>query len=641
MIRLLKVISRESPAFDGLSFDQAGCYELLEGRAFGELDPLHQCNQGIVNLRHAPRNVRGYVEYQIDFKLARPVDARRGNGWIFYDVPNRGGPAAPRYLNGGWDIGRFRTAKDAGSGFLMREGYTLLWSGWQCDLPPGDGVLRADFPVAMENGQPSTGRTAEEFIDEGAQRTFTAELGFAAASLDPGDATLTVRERQRDARSVPKGLAWRYLDDRRVEVTRPDDPAIDRGAIYEFVYTAKAPVVGGMAFAALRDFIAWMRHAATDEEGNANPLLDGGTHTCPRALMFGSSQSGRFARDFLYQGFNQDLEGRQVFDAVAPMICGSRKTALQVPFSRPGRFQRQHEDHCFPGDQFPFTYMPVSDPLSGATDDILARCRATDTVPKIMHFESDSEYWTARASLLSTDCEGRDLPLPENVRLYVGPGLRHASINAGDADRAVNPLNEVCIGLMVRPLMAALRRWVEEGIEPPPSRYPRLSDGTLAPIEVALRRFPAIPGVATPKVFNELRLMDHNSIPPREGPHYPVFVPVVDDDGNAIGGILHPLIAAPLATFTGWNLRAPGYAAGELAGTLGSCFMLEKTRAARERSGDPRLSIEDRYGDWNGYVNALRDACDKLMREGYLLEEDRQRLLDAASGGKDLIAVLA
>ena len=629
------------PAFDGREFGETGCYEILEGTALGELDPSHRLNRGIVNLDRAPRNERGCVGYRIDFKLARPADPKRGNGWLFYDVPNRGGPAAPRYLNGGWDIGRFSTATDAGSGFLMREGYTMLWSGWQSDLPPGPGVLRADFPVAMENGEPLTGRTSEEFIDEGGGKTFMAELGFPAASLDPAAATLTVRQRQRDPRTVPPGLAWRFVNDRRLEITRPDDAAFDKGAIYEFVYTAKGPVVGGMAFAALRDLIAWMRHGTEDDEGNPNPLIQNGAQPCRRALMFGSSQSGRFARDFLYQGFNEDLSGRPVFDAVAPMICGSRKTALQVPFSRPGRFQRQHEDHCFPGDQFPFTYAPVSDPLSGRTDDILARCRASGTVPKIMHFESDSEYWTARASLLATDCEGRDLALPENVRLYVGPGLRHASINAGDADRAVNPVNEVCVGLIVRPLMAAMRRWVEDGTPPPPSRYPKVGDGTLAPIGAALRRFPAIPGVRVPELCNELRLMDHDSIPPREGAHYPVMVPAVDDDGNALAGILHPLIAAPFATFTGWNLRAPGYAHGELAGTLGSLLLLARTRAERERSGDPRPSLEERFGGWDGYVSALRAACDNLVREGYLLSEDAQRLLAAAAGGGDLLAVLA
>ncbi|MFM9968750.1 MAG: alpha/beta hydrolase domain-containing protein [Burkholderiales bacterium] len=613
---------------------------MIEGEASGDLDPLHPLNRDITNIALAPRNERGLVDYRFDFNLARPIDAARGNGWLFYDVPNRGGPAAPRYLNGHWDIGKFRSSADAGNGFLLREGYTLLWAGWQCDLPAGDGVLRAEFPIAMENGAPLTGRTSEEFIDEGGDKTFIASLGFSAATLDPNAASLTVRERERDARCVPPGLAWRYLDDRRIEITRPDDDAFDKGAIYEFIYTAKGAVIGGMAFAALRDFIAWMRFSREDESGNPNPLFANGVNTCRRALMFGSSQSGRFARDFLYQGFNQDLSGRQVFDAVVPMICGSRKTALQIPFSRPGRFQRQHEDHCFPGDQFPFTYAPVTDPLSGATDDILARCRASGSVPKIMHIESDSEYWTARASLLSTDCEGRDLALPENVRFYVGPGLRHASINVGDDNRAVNAVNEVCIGLIVRPLIRALRRWVEEGIEPPPSRYPKVEDGTLAPLTEALRRFPAIPRVATPTAFNELRLMDHRSIPPDEGALYPVMLPVVDEDGNAVAGIRHPLIAATWATFTGWNLRASGYAAGELAGTLGSMFVLARSKADRERCGDPRASIEERYGDWSGYVVALRAACEGLISEGYLLREDAERLLDAAKRDGNLLAVL-
>ena len=629
------------PGFDGAMFGATGRYEILEGEVIAQLDPRHPGNSAIVNIARAPCNERGLIDCRFDFKLVRPADPSRGNGWLFYDVPNRGGPAAPRYLNGHWDIGKFRTAADAGSGFLMREGYTLLWAGWQGDLPAGDGVLRADLPVAMDSAAPLAGLTAEEFIDEGAGDTFVATLGYPAATLDPAAATLSVRERERDPRVTPPGLAWRFLDARRIEITRPADAAFDKGAIYEFVYNARGPAVGGLAFAMLRDFISWIRHEPKDAAGMPNPLWHNGMQTCPHALMFGSSQSGRFARDFLYQGFNQDLAGRRVFDAVAPMICGSRKTALQVPFSRPGRFQRQHEDHAFPGDQFPFTYTPVRDPHTGTTDDILARCRVTGTVPKIMHFESDSEYWTARASLLTTDCEGRDLALPDNVRIYVGPGLRHASINPGDDDRAAYPMNEVCVGLIVRPLMGALRRWVEEDIEPPPSAYPRVSDGTLAPLDQALRRFPAIAGVRVPAVYNELRRMDHREIPPVEGAAYPVMLPVVDEDGNARAGILHPLIAAPLATFTGWNLRRPGYAEGELAGTLGSVFHFARTLVERKASGDPRPSMEERYGGPGGYRQALETACEQLVRRGYLHPGDRDRLLLAASRGEDLMSVLA
>jgi len=635
-VKELIISEVESPTFEGMAFGDVGPYESIVGRALCEIDPAAPQNRGIVNLDKAPRNAAGLVEYDVDVYMLRPVDPGRGNGWLFYEVLNRGGKRSINRINNGSPSNTPRLKSDVGTGFLMNEGYTLVWTGWQGELAPAPGLMTARLPIAAHEDRPITGRTLEEFIDESDGPTFVGRLTYPAASLDRAEATLTIRERERDARATPPGLSWRYLDERRIEITRPPGRDYDKGAIYEFVYTARDPIVSGLAFASVRDIVSWLRSGEADGAGNPNPMVRNGHNEVRRAMLLGISQSGRFVRDFLYQGFNQDLDGRQVFEAAVPIIAGSRKTFINYPFAQPGRYSRQHEDHCYPGDQFPFTYTSLTDPISGRTDDILAQCRETGTDPKIMHIDTDSEIWSARASLVVTDCEGRDIDLPANVRAYLAAGLQHGTPPRETFDKIGQPPNPVGYGALTRPLLVALKRWVEDGVEPPPSRFPRIADGTLVTLDEGRKRFPSIPGAPYPSVYNELRLMDHRFAPAEEGPAYPVFVSTTDADGNGDAGIRHPLLDAPTATHVGWNLRAPGHAAGELAGVIGSLIPFTRTGAEREASGDPRPSFEERYGDKAGFVKALREACDRLVGQGYFLREDADRLMAAAENGDDL-----
>ena len=638
----IAVGERLSPVFDGTVFGDVGAYECISGTVFGALDPAHPLNRDIVNLDKAPRNAAGMVEYESAFSLLKPVETRRGNGWLMYDVPNRGNKVALVRLNRGADGNRPTTAAHAGDGFLMRHGFSVLWSAWQCEVPAGADRLDARFPVASNPDGPITGLNRDEFIAEGtggpgdafiqetSDTTFIATLSYPAADMAAATASLTVREREQDPRATPASLSWRWVDARHIEITRPIADGFDRGAIYEFIYTARDPVVMGIGFAAIRDLMAFLRH----DTSSANPLAGAIRHTAG----FGISQSGRVLRDFVHLGFNQDLAGRKVFDAILPVVGGSRRTFINYAFAQPGRYARQHEDHSFLDDQFPFTYPTLTDPLSGRTDGILRRAEQAGVVPKVMHLDTDSDLWVGRASLVATDPAGDDVAMPDTVRIYMASGIQHAVHKPPVKVVTQLPGNPLGYSSYMRALLIALTEWVEHGREPPASQFPSRAAGTLVTRAEAERAFPVLPGVDFPRVMNDLHLRDHSVEPPVDGPAYPVFVCAVDADGNSQGGLRHPLLTAPLGTYTGWAMRIPGYAAGDLFTIQGSHLPFPATEA--DRASDPRRSVAARYGSREAWAQAVTAAAEALVTDRLLLREDADRLTQAARESYDVLDVL-
>lgn len=367
------VIESRTLLNDGAAFGDVGQYERLRGYAVGELDPRLPANAGIVNLDKAPRNEDGNVEYRVDVEIHRPVDPTAANGTLLYEVVNRGRQLLPAYVSG----------DDA---LPYAEGFTLVWSGWQGDIARADeGNPLASLPIAVnDDGSPIVGLSREEFVDRGTQ-PWAGTLTYPAATLDREQATLTVRQREQDPR-MPV-TEWEYVDERTIQVTPPGAP-LDSGAIFEFIYPAKDPIVAGIGFAATRDLMSFLRFYRTDATGTPNPL---GPEEVRHTLAMGVSQSGRYLRDFLYQGFNADLQGRQLFEGMMPIIAGSRKTWVNYEFAQPGRWSKQHEDHLQRGDQFPFAYNTLRDPLTGRVDGILAKCQASQTCPKVMHVDGEFE----------------------------------------------------------------------------------------------------------------------------------------------------------------------------------------------------------------------------------------------------------
>ena len=602
----------ESPALGGRSFGAAGQYEWLRGVVAGEVDPADPRHQHIANLDRAPRNAAGRVEYRATVELYRPLDMRRWNGAIFHTVANRGrgGAAEPA---------------------LLERGFAFVRVGWQGDLTPSGSNIVAYLPVATNaDGSPIVGPALEEFIFNDAEPRSRGRLSYPAASPDARGGMLSVRATQDAPRERPDDLRWRYVSETEIEVARP--AGFDGGAIYEFIYQAQDPIVLGIGFAAVRDAVSFLRYETADAAGNPNPLAtaDGRATT---ALSLGISQSGRMLRDFLYQGFNEDVAGRTVFDGIHPNIAGSRKTFTNYPFGQPGRWQKQHEDHVYPGDQFPFTYATLTDPLTGRTDGLQERCRASGTCPKIVHSDGEAELWQARASLVVTNPVGEHIELPDNVRVYLlagtqhggGPGVHTQPPGRGMCQNLTNPL---ALADTRTALSLALYEWAANGVEPPPSRFPTVAGGGLVASNALA--FPDVPGVHYSGSYNPLRVADHRSLPPMRGDAYTVLVGRVDADGNMVDGVRHPNLAAPVGTHTGWNLRRAGFAEGAQCAGAGAFLPFAPTEAARQASGDPRPSLEARYGDHDAYVRAVSDAADALVRERLLLPADADSIIALA-----------
>jgi Alpha/beta hydrolase domain len=655
-------IKSVTDAYGGAFFGSVGPYRVISGIVHGKISPIHPANTGIVDIGRAPVGPDGFVAYTTDFVILRPKNPATAKRIIFYDVANRGNKLALGTFNG---AGTSFEAGQQGDALLLREGYTIVWSGWQGDIQQSGngGPVGANFPVAVNaDGSSITGISREEVIFDNTKNPGSITLTYPAASLDPSQVTFNVRESwattggmtwDSPSASIPASN-WKYVDNRHVTVTRP--ASMDAGAIYSFVYPAKEPVVMGIGFAAVRDLISFLRFDSADRQGTPNPLNDlkqapcaikPANGQCPGnpttnidlAIGEGISQSGRFVRDFLWQGFNDDVRGHKVFDGLLPIIPGSRKTYTNFRWSQPGRWSKSHEDHFQPGDQFPFTYAVTRDPVSGAADGLLKKCLATHTCPKIMQLDGAFELWGGRGSLLVTDGAGHEVPIPDNVRLYFVPGAQHGGGNGVGTERQTatcqNPSSAVDERTTDRALVPAMEAWLTTGTAPPASQYPTLAARTLAlPDSRSAVGFPDLSkvGVTYSGAYNQLFVTNYSKAIPAVnlGKPYRILVPTTDADGNDISGVRVPDIAVPIATYTGWNLRKAGFAEGETCGSTGSTIPFATTAAARNASGDPRPSLTERYSSEQDYVNKVRTAAQALVNQRLLLAEDVDVFVKAA-----------
>ncbi len=628
------VIERIEPFAPDTEFGAAGAYERVIGIARGELDPTRPENRGIVNLDKAPRNARGMVEYETDFFLLRPVDPTKGNRRVLYEVNNRGrkllqlflmDAQAPAALNDP------RSAADAGNGLVLRMGFTLAWSGWDPEAPKANRGMTIRVPVATEAGAPIVRMIRDELVS--GTRGAPVEifrLSHEAAALDQAKARLTMRRHERDARVEIPPSGWAFADARSIRLL-PEGTKPDPGALYEFHYPAKNPYVLGIAFAATRDFVAFLKYAARDDAGADNPAGPGITAT----LGVGISQSGRYLRDHIAQGFNRDESGRRVFDGVLAHISGIGRVFLNAEFGQPARTNTQHEDHFYPENEFPFAAASMIDPLTGKSGALL---RGDGSDPLLIEVNTSTEYWQKGASLLHTDPLGeKDAALPATVRVYMVAGTQHAG-RAGLTPApgpCANPRNPHNPGPVLRALLVALDKWVTEGVPPPPSRVPTLAAGALVAPDAT--GFPALPGAVVARAANALTLYG-DWVDPKPDPKraYRALVSTVDSDGNETAGIILPDIAVPLATYAGWNLYKAPFPAGALCDRDGSYLPLAKTKEERAARNDPRPSLAERYASHDDYVRKVEAAAAALVRDRLLLPEDAARYADRARAANPL-----
>ena len=653
------VVDRATPYAEGRTFGEAGAFERLEGTAYFEVDPSDPRNAVIVNIERAPRNARGLVEFSAPFVLIKPVDLVRGNGKLLYGLNNRGtGIELPFHSFPPLASG---SAAEA-DGFIFERGFSFVDAGWAADIETTETRLGATFPVAVQpDGSAIVAPIRIEYRGEG--YTFPLKgnsrfLSYETANSDTTTATLTVRNDFGSTRVPVASDRWAFgscpTGQASLVVSTTDIclfDGFDPHKVYELIYLAKDPWVMGLAYVVTRDLTSFLRREVVDDVGASNPLHHV-EQPVRRVYGLGISSTGMYLRDFIYLGFNEDEGSQQVFDAVRIQIAGTHRLFANVEFADPNIYSRQDRTSDFLSHSIPpLTYAVTTDPISGVRDGILKR---PETDPFVFHLDSSNEFWQMNASLNVHDGFGNSVPIPENVRLYSmashshggasGVGARPSGrVMAGSAsDLCANATNHYSsFSPVMRALLVALDEWVDRGIEPPPSAYPDVRNGTLGTLQAAADAFPLIPNVVFPTVVHELYTFDHGPlfssrggrltlVPPVRGRRYEVMVPIPDRDGQDLAGIKTVDIAVPVGTNTGWNLFGPGPQAGDLCGLSGSFIPFATTREERLASGDPRRSLEERYGDHAGFVEAIRRATERSVADRILLEDDARTLIAIA-----------
>jgi alpha/beta hydrolase family protein len=632
-------ITTRTPVAGG-PFGRAGAYENIRGRIYGEVDPADRRNRIIQDLDLAPRNQRGKVEYVATFALMKPVDAANASGVLLYSVVNRGD----------------------GDASASRDGHISLVSGWQGDVGPTAVNQTIRVPVARNaDGSPVTGPVLARFSDVPAGTTTMplriGSLGTASyppVTLDPSSARLTFHasetvDGQTSGGGAVASADWAFADCRSTSFPGTPDPTriclrqgFDPARIYELVYTAKDPLVLGVGLAATRDIVSFFRHAKADSTGTPNPIAGVVTHS----VATGTSQAGNFLKTFVHLGFNEDLEGRIVWDGLFPFIA-ARQTPMNFRFAAPGGAANLDE----PGSEPILWWSRYNDVVRGrGTGSLLDRCNATRTCPKVIEAFGSTEFWGLRMSpgLVGTDA-AKDIPLPDNVRRYYMPGTTHGGGRGGFTrtqpviGRCELPQNPNPMADTTRALIAALVDWVVKGTVPPPSRYPTLAEGLLVPPDVTAETYRTIPGLH-PVGVNPVLVYDFGDSflandlsgviskqPPTITRRLPTLVPRVNSDGNETAGVASVLHQAPLGTYLGWNVQSAGVSKGQICGFTGGYIPFAVTKTERVAAGDPRLSLEERYGNQEGYLCVVRRAANDLVRSRFLLREDADRTIAAAT----------
>jgi hypothetical protein len=641
---------RQSPAYDGKVFGKAGQYELLSGHFTGELDPKDPHNAIITDINLAQRNAHGLVEYTGTFAIAKPIDMSKASNVLIYSVANRGN----------------------GAPVPDDDGHVSVVSGWQGDVRPRPNAQTIVVPIAKNtDGSPVTGPVTALFIDSPAGAN-TVSLSTAVSaieyqlplSLDTSKATLTKRTTEDGPRTVIAGADWAFADCSKTPFPGTPDPTricakdgFDPTKMYELVYIAKDPLVLGIGYAATRDFNSFLRYEEKDTEGNANPVAK----QIKWAISEGNSQSGNFIRSYIHLGFNQDEANRIVWEGANPHIAG-RQLAMNYRFAVAGGTSKLNE----PGSDAVLWWSDYPDVARNRpTAGMLDRCRASNTCPKIIETFGGLEFWALRMSpnLVGTDAK-EDIPLPDNVRRYYFPATTHGGGRGGfnlapgaAPNGCVLPANPNPEADTLRALRAALVDWVTKGTEPPPSAYPKLhpakgEEGKLVAANRAAMGFPAIPGKPSPDgVVNPVYDYDfgpdfkYNDLsgtitkaPPAVRRALPTLVPATDADGNDLGGVPSVLRQVPLGTYTGWNVTAKGFNQGKWCGLNGGYIPFAQTKAERLASGDPRLSLEERYGTHEKYVELVKAAAARAVAERFLVQEDADRLVAQASASDVLVS---
>jgi hypothetical protein len=573
-------------------------YEQIVGKLHFEIDPKLTGNAIIADLDLAPVNAAGRVSFSSDLRILKPKDASHSNGAAWVEIPNRGGKASLPIA-------------------MMEKGFTLLNVGWEFDVSDKKDALRLDVPRAKnKDGSPIRGVVSAQFTPDkkSEEEKFADLIEYPPVDLKGPESRLIVRTRAAfpGGDEVPRAK-WRFSNNR-----LHLDGGFVPGKTYELFYLSEAPPVAGLGYAAIRDAVSWLKHDAT----SLAPVK--------HAYAFGASQCGRFLRDFVYLGFNTDEQDRMALDGVMAHIAGAGRLVLNQRWATP------RDLASFNTASYPFADTAHRDPISGQSEGVLNNPRVKHA-PKIFYTNTATEYWGGGrvAALTHTNVEGtQDIAFPDNVRSYFFAGTSHGpapfppTASAKDGPLA-DPINA---SATVTALRWAMHRWVSEGVAPPPSVYPKLSDGTLTP--VADIRYPKVPGIGAPNALKAGVRARNRQLPDGagEGTELPLLVPQVDTDGNDLGGILMPDLAVPLGTAAGWVFRSKSLGSPqELVMLRGAWVPLAATQSQREKTNDPRPSLEERYASKDEFMAKVKTVIEKLIEQRFMLESDLEPQMKQAS----------
>ena len=632
----------ESVTFGGKYFGDVGQYEKLRGTAYGELDPTDPQNSIITDIAFAPVNVRGMVEYSMDIFILKPKDLNKGNHRVLFDFNNRG-QMRVGLLNDAVLTNDPSTSEDAGTGFIMNLGYTIVSNGWDCGAT-GFHDMKINVPIATNGKDPITGPSYEYIVFDNSNSS-KYKLSYPAAKSDKRKAKLTIRARLSDEPAEVPETDWEYTSsDKNAIRLLPDGTCFKQSYIYEFTYIAVDPVVAGIGLAATRDFIYFLRSA---KQIDGNPLAGNVDYT----FSYSISQPSRALNDFQQLGFNEDRDGKTIFDGILSHTAGASGDQINYRFAQTGRTERNRQNHLYPESVFPFAHQILTDHLSGKTDGRSLRSIPNKTHSKRFEVNTSNEYWVKACSLLHTDTQGNDLEDPENVRFYLLSGLSHGVGNINDKSKGQQYTNPVAPYAAHRALLIALDEWVTKGTIPPNSQVPRRTKNSALAVTIPgsqtgivpqdVLGWPSIPEVNYTGLITTRYLMDFgdylddgilSNYPPsiKDRPAYTIFVSKVDNDGNEVAGIRLPPVEAPVATTTGWGLRRHEFSENEGLEAEGQYIPFKTTKSERISTNDPRLSLEERYQNHDGYVSAVTEAAKKLEKQRFLLTHDVQKyILDA------------
>jgi hypothetical protein len=617
----IQVLDR-ADVLDGASFGSAGAYERISAKVYFAVDPKLAPNRIIADIDLAPRTPDGKVEFSADLYILKPRDSAKGNGTALLEISNRGGKGLLNMFDLGQGSPDPHTPAEFGDNFLLEQGYTLVWIGWEFDVPPSAKLLHLYAPIATNNGQPIEGLVRAEWEGNELVNTIPlgdrSQIGYPLADANDPENRIFVRDTVNGERRLIARVKWKFADATHVTL----DGGFEPGKIYEVIYKAKDPVLVGLGPAAVRDTASYLKY------GGAESALSDQAKSIKRVIGFGVSQSGRFLRTFLYDGFNEDEKNRRAFDGLWAHVAGAGRGSFNARFAQPSRDGHPFLNVAYPVDMPPFT----------DNDGLLARATEAKVVPKIFYSNGAYEYWGRSASLIHTTPDGKqDVPPAKDTRIYFFAGAQHGAGTIPPRQvEAQNLSNTNDYRTSMRALLVAMDAWLKDGKEPPPSQIPLVAKDQL--VTIGAFAFPKVPNLTTPKRKREAYRLDFSVEPPKIGTAYPTLLPQVNLDGNETSGIRMPEVQVPLASYTGWNLRSKNIGAPEeLYSMVGSWIPFPINQIDRERRKDPRESIEERYKSKREYLERITAAAQKMVSDGFLLDRDIPKLRDRAAKEWDYV----